>query len=133
MNHNYKIRIYYEDTDAGGVVYYANYLKYMERARTEMLREIGFESSEVLMSKQGFVVADLSIKYKASAKLDDEITVQTGVLALKKARLVFKQDIYKGDTLLTESEVTLAYVDLTKGAVKIPGDLIDKLKDYKND
>ncbi|MAS86845.1 MAG: tol-pal system-associated acyl-CoA thioesterase [Micavibrio sp.] len=124
MSHSLDIRIYYEDTDAGGIVYYANYLKYMERARTEMLREKKFLSSESLSKGAGFVVANLSIKYKASAKLDDLITVRTRLKERKNARLVLQQDIYKDAQLLTESEITLAYVDLNGRPAKLPNNII---------
>jgi tol-pal system-associated acyl-CoA thioesterase len=124
MSHSLDIRIYYEDTDAGGIVYYANYLKFMERARTELLREKGFLSSESLSSGAGFVVANLAIKYKASAKLDDLLTVRTTVKDRKNASLVLQQDIYKAAQLLTESEITLAYVDLNGRPVKLPHNII---------
>ena len=118
--HSFNTRIYYEDTDAGGIVYYANYLKFMERARTEWLREKGFLSSESLSDGGGFVVADLAIKYKAPAKLDDLITVKTSIIEVKKARIVLKQDVFKDAQLLTESEITLAFVDLNGRPAKLP-------------
>ena len=125
--HSFKTRIYYEDTDAGGRVYYANYLKYMERARTELLREIGFESGDALKTGFGFVVADLSIKFRGPAELDDEVDVQTRVKEARKVRLILEQNILNNAKMLTESVITLSYIDSNGRPVKIPDSLLEKL------
>lgn len=125
--HSFKTRIYYEDTDAGGRVYYANYLKYMERARTELLREIGFESGDALVQGFGFVVADLSIKFRGPAALDDEVEVQTRVKEARKIRLILEQNILNNAKMLTESVITLSYIDSNGRPVKIPDGLLEKL------
>ena len=131
MIHSYQTRVYYEDTDANNIVYYANYLKYTERARTKLLREIGFESKDAIAKGEGFVVADLNIQYNASAKLDDIVDVRTRVLEIKPTRITLKQDIYKGDVRLTATQISLAYIDLEKGIRKIPQELVNLLEGYK--
>ena len=89
----YQIRVFYEDTDAGGIVYYANYLKFFERARTEWLRELGINQSYFLEQNVGFVVRRVTMDNFASAKLDDLLTVQSQIRTLKRASLVFEQHI----------------------------------------
>jgi len=92
-DHNYQIRVFYEDTDAGGIVYYANYLKFFERGRTEWLRALGINQSILLEQNIGFVVLKVEMDNIASAKLDDLLTVRTEILHLRAASLVFSQII----------------------------------------
>ena len=93
------LRVYYEDTDLGGVVYYANYLKFMERARTEWLRALGFEMSAMAREHGShFVVQKAEIEYRAPARLDDELQAQVTVIRHGHSRLVLKQDIAKADS-----------------------------------
>lgn len=92
-NQNYSLRVYYEDTDAGGIVYYANYLKFFERARTEWLRELGVNQMNFLEQKIGFVVRRVEMDNIASAKLDDLLNVNSSITSLKRASLVFHQQI----------------------------------------
>ena len=89
------VRVYYEDTDSGGVVYYANYLKFMERARTELLRSIGFQQDQ-LQQELGilFAVASANIQYKKPARFNDELNVVTSIATLGRASIRFKQSIY---------------------------------------
>jgi acyl-CoA thioester hydrolase len=109
---NWRVRVYYEDTDAGGIVYYANYLKFFERARTEWLRatEIG---QQQLLEQTGamFVVKGARIDYHAPAKLDDELKITLSVEKLGRASIDFVQQAWRGDTLLTTAHVTVACVD----------------------
>lgn len=103
----WRVRVYYEDTDAGGVVFYANYLRYMERARTEWLRQLGFEH-ETLNNDHGllFAVKEVSIMYKKPARLDEELTIFSRVLTHRGASIIFKQLINnQQQELLTEAEV----------------------------
>lgn len=86
---NFPIRVYYEDTDAGGVVYHANYICFFERARTEFLRQMGFSQQELLAKSFAFVVKKLEIDYKIPARLDDLLRVETEIIELKKQRLFF--------------------------------------------
>ena len=90
---NFSLRVYYEDTDAGGIVYYANYLKFFERARTEWLRELGINQSKILEQSVGFVVRRVEMDNMASAKLDDLLNVNSTITRLKRASLVFHQQI----------------------------------------
>lgn len=132
MPHAHTLRIYYEDTDAGGVVYYANYLKFAERARTEMLRGLGVDQRD-LLEKAGiaFVVRRAEMDLKSPARLDDELTVHTHIEAIKPASLIMKQRIVRGEDELSVISVKIACV--TAGANNIfkptplPKDLLEKL------
>lgn len=106
------IRVYWEDTDAGGVVYYANYLRFLERARSEWLRALGFEQPELIASHAGvFVVARIEVDYLLPARFNDNLLVEAEVETLNKASLVMRQRILReGETLLT-ARVTLAWVN----------------------
>ena len=124
-------RVYYEDTDAGGVVYYANYLKYAERARTEFIRALGVNQHEALQAEEmcGFMVRGLNIEYKAPAILDDLLSVTCEVLSLNGARLEMKQEVYCQDKLLVSLTVQLAYVSLTKKRpIRIPEAIVNKIE-----
>lgn len=92
-NHQHIVRVYYEDTDAGGIVYYANYLKFFERARTEWLRALGIDQSIYLEQNIGFVVTKVEMDNKASAKLDDLLKITSKINKLKSASLIFSQEI----------------------------------------
>jgi acyl-CoA thioester hydrolase len=108
----WKARVYWEDTDGGGVVFYANYLKYMERARTEWLRSLGHAQSE-LAEKFGFVFAVVEVKlnYRSPARLDDEMIISCLPIPEGRASIRFQQVIRRGDTVLVEGEVRVACVD----------------------
>lgn len=103
------IRVYIEDTDAGGIVFYANYLKYFERARTEFFRSKGFELRNGLASNINYVVHSLNIQYKKSARLDDEVMVATHIMSVGKTYLVFSQKVLNQEKeLLVDAEVKIA-------------------------
>ena len=106
------VRVYYEDTDVGGVVYYANYLKYMERARTEWLRALGF-GQQALRESTGalFVVTDTRVRYLAPARLDDLLQVTVHLRAGGKASMTLVQQAWRGDKLLAEGEIRIGCVD----------------------
>lgn len=108
---DWPVRVYYEDTDGGGVVYHANYLKYMERARTEWLRSLGFDQG-VLRNEAGviFVVRNIALQYRRSACFDDALTVTTGLSRTGRSLLVFEQTIYRNHTVLTEATVEVVCV-----------------------
>lgn len=114
MQHFFPIRVYYEDTDAGGVVYHARYLHFFERARTEWLRDLGFSQQNLLAQSIAFVVKTMKIDYKTPARLDDQLTVATQVQAIKGARIIFQQRLLKADCCLCEAEVVVASVNLVK-------------------
>jgi len=108
----WRTRIYYEDTDAGGVVYYANYLKFMERARTERLRALGFSQAALMSENLIFVVHSCSVRYRAPARLDDELGVSAKLQEIKGARLIFSQQVIRlaDQVLLCEGQVTVVCV-----------------------
>ena len=107
----FTVRVYWEDTDAGGVVFYANYLKFFERARTEWLRTLGVEQSK-LQAQTGaiFVVADVKLRYLASARLDDLIQVSVKVVAQGQASMQLEQQAWRGDTLLAQGLIRVGCV-----------------------
>ena len=107
-----RCRVYFEDTDAGGIVYYVNYLKFMERARTERLRELGFAQSELVGEDLLFVVHSSEARYYAPARLDDELLVSAEVIELNRASLRFKQQVRRATdaTLLCEGQFLVACV-----------------------
>jgi acyl-CoA thioester hydrolase len=108
----FPIRIYWEDTDAGGVVFYANYLKFFERARTEWLRAAGVQQ-QALRDETGamFVVAEVQTSYLAPARLDDEIAVTVVVTELGAASMVLEQQAWRGSTLLATGRIRIGCVD----------------------
>ena len=112
----FPVRVYYEDTDAGGVVYYANYLKYIERARTEYLRQAGFEQRQLRDEhNRQFVVRSAELDYRIPAMLDDEIVVETRVLDYRRASLLFGQNVIRHTTnaasqLLCAAKIKIACV-----------------------
>ena len=116
------IRVYYEDTDSGGVVYHSNYLNFMERARTEWLRHLDINQYDLkLKDNIMFVVANLDIKYKKSAMLDDELRIETELVNIKACSMQLLQNIYRDNELLTSSNVAIACVDAIKfKTIKIP-------------
>ena len=119
------VRIYWEDTDAGGIVYHANYLRYMERARGEMLRDLGYEQRRMQAAgRPVIVVADCSLKFRRPAVLDDLLEVKTRVKSMRSASVIFEQRIFRGEELLVAGEVRCAAVDISRGIpVVIPEDL----------
>lgn len=106
------IRVYIEDTDAGGIVFYANYLRFMERARTEWLRACGIELDVWQIEHRIlFVVRSVQIDYHSPARYNDQLTVNAKLTTLKSASLVCEQPVYRGDQLLTSSTVSLACIN----------------------
>jgi acyl-CoA thioester hydrolase len=113
---NFSVRVYYEDTDSGGVVYYANYLKYLERGRTELLRKLGVEQQKLLgETGLAFAVRSISAEYLKPAKLDDLIEVCTRIEDLGRAQVTFAQSILRGDEILLTATVRVACLVLAKG------------------
>lgn len=126
----WNVRVYFEDTDAGGVVYHASYLKFFERARTEFLRLIGWNQQELLeMQTCAFVVSDLSIQFKRPAKLDDELQIRTTLKSPRRASFVFDQRAYKGDMLMTAAEVRVVCIDPKRSApIAIPAQMYETIE-----
>jgi len=125
------VRVYYEDTDAGGVVYYANYLKFMERARTEWLRELGFEQDELITQhKVLFAVRRVELDYRQPARFNDALTVSVKVVETGKASLTFAQSIRRESDklLLCDGQVKIASLDAERFKPRsIPSALQEKL------
>jgi acyl-CoA thioester hydrolase len=127
------IRIYYEDTDSGGVVYYANYLKYLERARTEFLRAAGYEQDELIRDLNLiFAVRSIAIEYHKPARFNDCIVATAELESTGKVSMVFKQDIYleaQPDVLLTTATVKIASLDAQRFTIKpIPNELLVQIR-----
>ena len=130
-NFNHKIKVYYEDTDAGGVVYYANYLKYLERARTEALIKIGLSNLKIRDNfKALIIVKSCNIDYKKSAYLEDELNIKTFILSLTKTSFVMSQTIIKKKIVIVEAKIHLVFVNEKAKPIKIPKLVVDKLKPY---
>jgi acyl-CoA thioester hydrolase len=112
---NWNARVYYEDTDAGGVVYHARYLAFFERARTEILRQLGISQQTLLQESIAFVVKKMDINYHAPAHLDDILTISTQVEQVRKASIIFKQTIFnQNKRVISTADVLIACVDITK-------------------
>ena len=109
------IRVYIEDTDAGGIVYYVNYLKYLERARTELMRTFGLERAAVADAGWNFVVSDVSLSYKEPARLDDQLHATAVISAVGGATINFHQKVRRADSVLVSGDIQIACVDRGTG------------------
>lgn len=121
MVYKHPIRVYYEDTDMAGIVYYANYLRYIERGRSEWVREVGLDQN-VMKERDGivFAVRRVEADYLAPAKLDDELVVETWVENLKPVRMVMGQEVKRGDQVLFRAMVTVVCMTLGGKPVRLP-------------
>ena len=125
MTHQISYRIYYEDTDAGGIVYHAKYLHFGERARTEFMREIGHQHSSMAVM---FVVRRIEIDYLAPGRLDDLVTVKTSLQNISRAAITMSQDFYVGDKVLAKSVVVIVCVGRESlRPVSIPDEIKSKI------
>ena len=121
MSYTFDLRVYYEDTDAGGIVYHANYLCFAERARTEFLHKLGFSNHKMLSEDIGIVVSHLEIDYKQPAYLEDKLTVETSVLKMGAATMLLKQDIKRKDDLIACLKVSVVFIKVSeKKPIRIP-------------
>ncbi|MBQ0760292.1 MAG: tol-pal system-associated acyl-CoA thioesterase [Zhongshania sp.] len=128
MEFKMPLRVYMEDTDAGGIVFYVNYLKFFERARTEYMRALGFHKAAFIDESLMFVVTSLTTKYLRPAKLDEQLIVTATVIAAAKASLSFEQQVYSGNEVLCKAQVSLACVDkVTLKPKRIPEALLSVL------
>ena len=130
-NFFHNLKVYYEDTDAGGVVYYANYLKYLERARTEALSTIGLSNLQI-RDKFGslIIVKSCNIEYKKSSKLEDELKIQSFIKSVTKTSFYMNQIITNSDTTVVEAQVHLVFVNENSKPVKVPDIIFDNFKPY---
>ena len=125
------VRVYYEDTDAGGVVYYANYLKFLERAGTEALVTLGFNNKKI---KKDFgsliVVKSCNIEYKIPAHLEDELSIRSFVKSITKTSFFMNQFITRGEDLIAEAKIHLVFVNKEGKPMRIPDSLFQDFKPY---
>ena len=131
--HRFALSVYFEDTDAYGIVYYANYLKFMERARSDMLRAVGIDQREVLTSGGGaYYVADLHIKYARPARLGDDLQVISTVHAVRGVSVVIHQRVMRGEEQLADARVTAAFLDANGRPQRQPKDWVERFKAIAN-
>ena len=130
-NFFHNLKVYYEDTDSGGVVYYANYLKFLERARTEALFSIGFSNKKVQDNYNSLIIVkSCNIEYKKSAHLEDELKVRSFVKSITKTSFFMNQIITKDEEIIVEAQVHLVFVNKDGKPVKIPDEIYSKFKPY---
>ena len=128
-NFYHKVKVYYEDTDAGGIVYYANYLKYLERARTEALSTIGLSNLQIKDKFGAFIIVkSCNINYKKSAYLEDELTIRSFVKSITKTSFFMNQIITKDENIIADAKIHLVFVNDKSKPVKVP----DLIFDYFN-
>ena len=130
-NFYHNIKVYYEDTDAGGVVYYANYLKFLERARTEALSSIGLSNLKI-KDKFGalIIVKSCNIEYKKSSQLEDDLSVRSFVKSVSKTSFFMNQFITRGEEAIAESQVHLVFVNDKCKPIKVPEVIFENFKPY---
>ena len=130
-NFFHKLKVYYEDTDAGGIVYYANYLKFLERARTEALVTLGFNNKKI---KEDFgsliLVKSCNIEYKKPAHLEDELNIRSFVKSITKTSFFMSQFISRGNDIIVDAKVHLVFVNNEGKPMRIPGTLFQDFKPY---
>ena len=128
------LRVYIEDTDAGGIVYYVNYLKFMERARTEYMRSLGFGKNFVFNHDLMFVVKNVQIDYRQAAQLDDELAATATVTRLGGASMVLRQSVTRGKQVLATASVKIASVDRHNlKPVRMPPELVERVRRQVSD
>jgi acyl-CoA thioester hydrolase len=131
--HHFALTVYFEDTDTAGVVYYANYLKFMERARSDMLRAVGVDQRDVLDSGGGaYYVAQVSIRYVKPAKLGDDLVVVSTVETVRAASVEIHQRVIRGSELLTDARVTAAFLDANGRPQRQPKEWVEKFNGIAN-
>ena len=130
-NFYYNVKVYYEDTDAGGVVYYANYLKYLERARTEALASIGLSNLQI-KDKFGalIIVKSCNIEYKKPAHLEDELNIRSFIKSATKTSFIMNQIIKKDEHIIVEAQIHLVFINENGKPIKIPDIIFENFKPY---
>ena len=130
-NFFHKLKVYYEDTDSGGVVYYANYLKFLERARTEALFSIGYSNNKILQDFNSLIIVkSCNIEYKKPAYLEDELTIRSFVKTITKTSFFMNQIITKNNEVIVEAQIHLVFVNKDGKPKKIPEQIYSKFKPY---
>jgi len=126
---NYKLKVFYEDTDAGGVVYYANYLKYLERARSEAIYSLGLTNANLQKDHDTLIIVkSCNIEYKKPAKLEDQIEIKSNIISISNTSFKMRQKAFRDNELITDCEIHLVIVDKKGKPSKIPEILKKKLE-----
>jgi len=130
-NFYHNVKVYYEDTDAGGVVYYANYLKFLERARTEALSTIGLSNS-IIKDKFGIliIVKSCNIEYKKSAYLEDKLNIRSFIKSATKTSFIMNQIIKKDEYIIVEAQIHLVFINENGKPIKIPDIIFENFRPY---
>ncbi len=132
--HRFALRVYFEDTDTAGIVYYANYLRFMERARSDMLRAIGVDQRAALEQGDGvYAVAEAHIRYRRPAKLDDALVVVSNVREVRAASCVIQQRVMRGDEVITEATVTAAFLTREGRPRRQPREWVERFERLKEE
>ena len=130
-NFTHKVKVYYEDTDAGGIVYYANYLNFLERARTEAIANVGSSNKKI---KENFdaniIVKSCNIDYKKPSYLEDELNIRSFIKSVTKTSFLMKQIITRGEDLIVDAEIQLVFINNLGKPIKIPEVLFEDFKPY---
>ena len=130
-NFFHELKVYYEDTDSGGVVYYANYLKFLERARTEALFSIGYSNNKIQKDFNSLIIVkSCNIEYKKPAYLEDELTVRSFVKSITKTSFFMNQIITRNNEVIVEAQIHLVFVNKDGKPIKIPDQIYSKFKPY---
>ena len=130
-NFYHTVKVYYEDTDAGGIVYYANYLKYLERARTEALATIGLSNLQIKEKFEALIIVkSCNIEFKKSAYLEDNLNIRSFIKSVTKTSFVMNQFISKDDDIIVEAQVHLVFVNHKSRPIKVPQIIFDNFKPY---
>lgn len=133
-HHIFAVRVYFEDTDFSGIVYHASYLRFMERARSDMLARINIDQRAAFDDGKGaYAVTELNIKYKKSAKFDDALAIISHVHKIGGARVNIAQNIYRGDELIIAAQVTAAFIDPLGRPTRQPSDWVKAFQDKLTD
>lgn len=132
--HVFALRVYFEDTDVAGIVYYANYLRFMERARSDMLRALGVDQRAAIESGEGvYAVADVAIRYRRPAKLDDDLVIITELMEIRAASVLIHQRVMRGDEVLTDATVTAAFLSPEGRPKRQPRAWVEKFERLKGE
>jgi acyl-CoA thioester hydrolase len=127
--HHFALTVYFEDTDTAGIVYYANYLKYMERARSDMLRAVGVDQRAALDAADGvYAVAEVAIRYLKSARLNDDLVIVSTLETIRAASVIIHQRVMRGTEILTDARVTAAFMTLDGRPKRQPAEWIDRFR-----
>ena len=130
-NFFHKLKVYYEDTDSGGVVYYANYLKFLERARTEALYSIGYSNKKVKDDFESLIIVKAcNIEYKKSAHLEDNLQIKSYINSISKTSLIMNQSIFIDKDVIVEAQIHLVFINEKSKPVKIPEKILTEFKPY---